>query len=107
MTETILYAFASGSAASNPTAPVVLGPNGVLYGTTSEGSGGRNYGTVFELMPPALAGGTWTENILYSFTGGADGSNPNELTLGADGTLYGTTFSGGANGQGTVFALTP
>ena len=42
---------------------------------------------------------------LYSFTGGADGGNPHgDLTL-SGGTLFGMTSTGGANGDGTVFAL--
>lgn len=50
--------------------------------------------------------------MLYSFEGGSDGASPNGLTLGEDGTLYGTTFTGGANscnsyGCGTVFEFAP
>jgi uncharacterized repeat protein (TIGR03803 family) len=102
MTETTLYDF--GGVQDLP-ATVLPGPNGVLYGTASGGSG--TYGAVFELVPPAQAGGRWTETILHSFTGGADGGVPNGLTLAPDGTLYGTTLGGGTNGVGTVFALTP
>jgi uncharacterized repeat protein (TIGR03803 family) len=104
MTESILYAF------TNPGAPygdLVLGPNGMLYGVTlSGGAGGQ--GTVFELAPPASPGGSWTETILHSFTGGADGGMPDGLVLGRNGILYGTAFSGGTSPYGgTVFALTP
>jgi len=46
------------------------------------------------------------EVVLYSFTGGADGSGPQGgLLMDASGNLYGTTFSGGARGNGTVFEL--
>jgi uncharacterized repeat protein (TIGR03803 family) len=58
---------------------------------------------VFELSP---AGTSWTESVLYSFAGGADGANPqNNLIMDAAGNLYGTTgvFQGGA--PPTVFAL--
>ena len=45
---------------------------------------------------------------LYTFTGGADGSNPlGGVVTGTDGNYYGTTSQGGANGQGTVFSVTP
>ena len=45
---------------------------------------------------------------LYSFTGGADGHNPNaDLMQASDGNLYGTTYYGGNNGVGTVFRITP
>jgi uncharacterized repeat protein (TIGR03803 family) len=46
-----------------------------------------------------------TFNVLYNFTGGADGSNPyTGLTIDRTGTLYGTTLTGGT-GHGTVFKL--
>ena len=52
---------------------------------------------------PALS----AESVLYSFKGGRDGALPySGLTLGESGTLYGTTFAGGAN-HGVVFQLTP
>ena len=106
MTETILHEFgvSEGDGCQLAT-PLVLGPNGVLYGTTS-GGGAGNQGTVFELTPPASAGGSWTETILHSFTIGANGNYASGLTLAPDGTLYGTT-GGGTSGVGTVFALTP
>ena len=44
--------------------------------------------------------------VLHSFTGGADGGNPQAgLTIGAAGTLYGTTYGGGDVNHGTVFRL--
>ncbi len=94
-----------------PDGNLTLGPNGVLYGTTIEG-GSAAGGIVFELVPPAVAGGVWTENILYTFTGlhgGPDGASPNGgLALANNGDLYGTTFTGGTYPEhGTVFKLTP
>lgn len=44
-------------------------------------------------------------SLLYTFTGSPDGSAPNYLIQTADGTFYGTTFSGGAYGYGTVFEI--
>ena len=70
---------------------------GNFYGTTSEG-GSYGSGTVFKLD----TGGN--ESILYSFTGGADGSLPTAaLTLDPAGNLYGTTYFGGSYGDGVVF----
>ncbi len=47
------------------------------------------------------------EKVLYSFTGGADGANPeSSLIMDSAGKLYGTTFAGGAYGGGTVFEVT-
>jgi len=81
----------------------------VLYGTTSVG-GAIGSGTVYELIPPSAPGESWTEVVLYSFTGGADGLDPLSVTLGPDGNLYGTTAlggisQGGITNQGTVFQL--
>jgi uncharacterized repeat protein (TIGR03803 family) len=47
-----------------------------------------------------------TETVLYNFSGGADGANPiAELTIDSNSNLYGATCSGGASGNGEVFAL--
>ncbi len=47
-----------------------------------------------------------TYQVLYSFTGGVDGSGPfGGVTMDSAGNLYGTTYSYGAHGFGTVFKL--
>ena len=76
--------------------------NGTFYGVTAAG-GQFNLGTIYQITP------TGSEIVLHSFSGGTtDGSTPQAgLTLDADGMLYGTTSSGGMNGNGTVFAFTP
>jgi uncharacterized repeat protein (TIGR03803 family) len=72
---------------------------GNLYGTTFDG-GASDAGVVFKLSP------TGTETVLYSFTGGADGANPDaELIRDAAGNLYGTTRDGGTFDAGVVFEL--
>jgi len=72
---------------------------GALYGTTADG-GKYGNGTIFRMTTEGAI------SIVYSFTGGSDGSIPEAaLTLGADGNLYGTTAYGGANGAGEVFKL--
>jgi uncharacterized repeat protein (TIGR03803 family) len=71
MKETILYSF-TGTNGSDDGSSLVLGPNGVLYGTTYDG-GANGCGMVFELAPPASPGGSWSTIMLYSFEGGADG----------------------------------
>jgi uncharacterized repeat protein (TIGR03803 family) len=46
------------------------------------------------------------ETVLYSFSGGTDGSNPHAgLVRDAQGNLYGTTPMGGAFDEGTVFEV--
>src|SRR5215831_9920503 len=48
-----------------------------------------------------------TEKVIYSFSGGTDGANPNGVIMDSKGNLYGSTVSGGTNGSGEVFQLTP
>jgi uncharacterized repeat protein (TIGR03803 family) len=101
---TTLYSF-PGSDGAFPEASLVLN-NGVLVGTAY--TGGLGWGTVFELSPPAQAGGAWSLHEIYAFTGGADGANPRAgVIFGAHGVIYGSTEQGGAAGYGTVFSLTP
>ncbi len=104
-TETVLYNFMGGSDGSGPTSSLSSDGAGNLYGTTN--SGGLGYGTVFELSP--TGGGGWNEAVLYSFTGRADGANPNlsYVTFDSGGNLYGTASQGGAEGYGVVFELGP
>jgi len=111
-TETLLHLFTGDNYTEDgnqPDSTPVLGPNGVLYGTTYSG-GLYNWGTVYELLPPSSPGGAWTEVTLYSFTDGPDGGEPMGVALGPDGNLYGTTQIGGVSphgilNQGTVFEL--
>lgn len=99
---TILHSFTGSPSGDGvrPVGGVILDSAGNLYGTTSQG-GKFGKGTVYEI---SAAG---KETVLYSFTGGADGSAP-EGALAQDpaGNLVGTTTSGGV-GYGTVFELTP
>lgn len=56
----------------------------------------------------ACASAAQTGSVLYDFTGGKDGANPqSKLLMLQDGSLVGTTTAGGANGVGEVFQLTP
>jgi uncharacterized repeat protein (TIGR03803 family) len=116
-TETVLHSF-TGADGSLPVAGVIFDQSGALYGTTAQGGAGcalekKGCGTVFNLTPPATAGAAWTETLLHSFTGGADGAYPRGgLIFDKTGALYGTTFDGGTSrlcvgGCGTVFKLTP
>ena len=92
-----------GSDGANPSAGLVQGFDGNLYGTTESG-GANNSGTVFKMTPA----GTLT--TLYSFcaqSGCADGDGPRAgLVQAANGNLYGTTYDGGLKNSGTVFELT-
>jgi uncharacterized repeat protein (TIGR03803 family) len=100
--ESELYRFRGGGDGARPEAGMIADSSGDLYGTTSEGGGGANCasgcGTVFELSPPAQQGGKWTETVLYSFQGGADGATPMApLVADKSGNLYGTTSAGGGD----------
>jgi len=106
-TETILYDFVNPFVEGSIPHGLTLGRNGVIYGTNEAGGSLRN-GTVFSLTPPTAAGGSWTAQALYTFTGGDDGSTPlGTLVIGNSGVLYGTTGSGGSIANGTVFQLAP
>jgi uncharacterized repeat protein (TIGR03803 family) len=60
------------------------------------------------LLIAALPAQAQTETVLYNFTGGGDGGNPqSNLTFDGAGNLYGTTNGGGLFGYGTVFELSP
>jgi uncharacterized repeat protein (TIGR03803 family) len=78
---------------------------GNLYGTTYFG-GANGLGSVFKLTK---SNGKFTESVLYSFKAEPDGNSPTStLVFDAHGNLYGTTSAGGdANGDGTIFKLTP
>jgi uncharacterized repeat protein (TIGR03803 family) len=94
-----------GSNGANPLFGTLLqGPDGNLYGTTSAG-GAHAQGTVFKMTP------TGTLVTVYNFcskSNCADGSAPYAgLSLATDGNFYGTTQSGGAGRNGTVFKITP
>jgi uncharacterized repeat protein (TIGR03803 family) len=100
--ERVLYSF--GSQANDGIAPfagVIFDSKGDIDGTTSNG-GGNNDGTVYTLTPSG------TETVLYLFGAKRDGINPHGgLLLDVEGNLYGTTFTGGKYGQGTLFRITP
>jgi uncharacterized repeat protein (TIGR03803 family) len=109
-----LYTFTGGNDAGAPFGGVVLTHGGGLLGTAYNSSlfgGGNRFGVVYRLTPPAVPGGAWTAALVYGFRGaaGSDGAGPYAgLTAAtAAGTYYGTTQSGGVNGWGTVFQITP
>jgi len=96
--ESAIYNFTGGADGATPESGLLYNA-GSLYGTTSAGGASKS-GTVFSITPLGK------ETVLYSFTGGVDGSGPQSgLVKDSMGNLYGTTFSGGASGNGTVFEL--
>jgi uncharacterized repeat protein (TIGR03803 family) len=109
--ESTLWNFGNGNDGGAPQAGLVTDTDGNLYGTTILG-GVFGGGTVFELTPPSIVGGQWSESVLWNFNG-EDGFEPYAgLVIDANGNLYGTTIGGGAFASendpfaGTVFELT-
>ena len=107
-----IYGF-SGPDGRQPQGNLVMDTAGNFYGTTiyggayKSGCNNQGCGVVFRLSPPKN-GGAWTETVLYSFSGGDDGANPQAgVILDSAGNLYGTTEFGGSNGLGTVFEVSP
>jgi uncharacterized repeat protein (TIGR03803 family) len=104
----VLHSFGAGGAGgATPSAGLARDSAGTLYGVTAAG-GASNQGTVFKLPKR----GKFT--LLYSFSGGLDGSTPAApLIFDPAGNLYGTTYLGGSpncnayryTDCGTVFEL--
>ena len=103
--EVVLYSFTGPPDGMGPVASLVGDAQGNLYGTTYYGGNGacgyiRGCGTVFKLDPSGK------ETVLHAFISPDGGYYPAAgLIRDAAGNLYGTTYSGGANGFGTVFKL--
>jgi len=101
---TPLYSFTSDDGHANP--GVVIGPDGNLYGTTSEG-----LGSVYRLQRPATACHSvicpWTKTVIYTFDGGHGSYPTGNLIFDQAGNIYGTAIGGGPDGEGTVYELSP
>jgi uncharacterized repeat protein (TIGR03803 family) len=99
VTFTNLHNFGVLGLGAYPATALVEGSDGNFYGTTAVG-GSNFYGTVFQMSA------TGSLTLLYSFTDGTDGANPQAgLVQGSDGDFYGTTSTGGNDGYGTVFKI--
>jgi uncharacterized repeat protein (TIGR03803 family) len=97
-TITTLASF-NGTNGEDPRAGVIEDASGNLFGTTDSG-GASNYGTAFEV---AKGSGTITTLASFNHTNGA--SPHAGLIEDAKGNLFGTTYSGGTSGYGTVFEI--
>lgn len=110
-TETVLHSFSGSPDGQDPHGGVIFDSAGNLYGTSvAGGSGGicagDGCGTVFKLSPND--DGTWSEGIVYNFTGGDDGFGPGSgLVFDSAGNLFSTAPDGGMFSAGTIFELKP
>jgi uncharacterized repeat protein (TIGR03803 family) len=103
--ETVLYSFESrcprGQRCHDASySSGLIANDGTLYGTSYFG-GTYGYGTVYSVTTSGV------EKVIYSFAGpGYDGSVfPGGGVVNVNGTLYGTTFYGGAQSAGFVFSM--
>jgi uncharacterized repeat protein (TIGR03803 family) len=110
----VIHTFADGEDGADPASGVTIDSSGNLYGTTPYGgSSSGHYGVVYRLQNKH---NSWVLSPLYAFAGGTDGANPgSRVTIGSNGTLYGSTYYGGlfqngcsgGDGCGTIFNLKP
>ncbi|HTA40596.1 MAG TPA: choice-of-anchor tandem repeat GloVer-containing protein [Candidatus Acidoferrales bacterium] len=109
--ERVLHSFGSTGDGNGPQG-ALLAVGSTLYGTTFfGGASGKcpnghgvtaRCGTVFRID----ANGK-NYAVLHSFGKTADGAEPDGSLIEMNGTLYGTTLSGGASGYGTIFSINP
>ena len=109
--ENVLHNFSAGHGdGCGVRGPVTYNPaNGKLYGTTEQGGGKSDFGTVFELSPQK--DGSWKETIIHQFSVLYDGAGPGgTLAIDPAGNLYGIAGGGkgpcGGGGCGLVYKLT-
>ena len=96
-----LASFNGHSDGDGPVGGLVEDGFGNLFGVTGAG-GAFNYGTVFEVSAASVAAGNPSITTLVSFNS-TNGSGPDALVEDSNGNLFGTTDSGGASNEGTVF----
>jgi len=103
---TVLYSF-DAAPGYYPWAGLVQGSDGNFYGTTLDcGVDFACSGTIFRITPSGAL--TTLFSSCCSGAPAADGYSPYAgLVQGSDGNFYGTMSAGGANGDGTVFKMTP
>jgi len=104
-TQKVVHAFTGGDDGSGPGSRVTVDRAGNVYGMAPTG-GAYGLGTIYQIRPPSS--GALTFKVIHAFTGGVDGSSGSagRMVL-RDGRLYGAATTGGSNGSGVVFELTP
>jgi uncharacterized repeat protein (TIGR03803 family) len=98
---TTLLAFDGTDNGDGFDATPVQGSDGNFYGIIQNYSNGKN-AAVTRMTPSGVL------TPLAALSGGDDGNQSNApLVLGNDGNFYGTSYSGGASNDGTLFKMTP
>ena len=91
------------STGTNPSGSLIQAPDGNFYGLLSSGGAFQQAGVLFKMTPDGVL------TTLYNFCmlpNCADGDTPEGTLIQADdGSLYGTTLSGGAQHAGTIFQM--
>ncbi|MFY9718459.1 MAG: choice-of-anchor tandem repeat GloVer-containing protein [Candidatus Cybelea sp.] len=99
--EHVVYGFKGGSSDGQYPYGPLAELNGAFFGTTYQGGISPGWGIVFKVTPAGK------ESVLHRFKSGDDGAHPYFGALKpVGGTLYGTTYQGGASGWGTVYSVT-
>jgi uncharacterized repeat protein (TIGR03803 family) len=105
-----LYSFDSnGTDAYTPASPLVYDTSGNLYEAANNGGAGTGndgpVGGIYKIAP-SVSGAASVVTLLHSFTG-TDGENPNtnNLVVGTNGLIYGTTYFGGSHHNGAIFSI--
>jgi uncharacterized repeat protein (TIGR03803 family) len=108
---TDVYDFTDTGDGSYPYGHLIYSPDGNIYGTTSGnlfGAPTNSLGTIFKFNP-ALSGGTPSLSTIYTFNNatnsGAIGFHPFDGVTEVNGTLYGTTQTGGLDCCGAVWSI--
>jgi uncharacterized repeat protein (TIGR03803 family) len=103
--ETVLHSFTCcPPLGKNPVAGLIFDAAGNLYGTAQNGGDQAQDGTVFKLGSPGVLNELTALHVFNARAG--DGRNPRgRLFFDHLGNLYGTTYQGGTQDQGTVFEI--
>src|SRR5205814_4563718 len=97
---TVLKSFTGGANDGRYPNTALTLSGGMLYGTTEQGGGSSDAGTVFKLNTNGTG-----YTVLWKFTNAPDGAYPDGVLTLSSGVLYGSTYRGGNWGYGTVFQI--